>query len=427
MRPSILTASALTALAAAALAPAPAPAATVSPTRVRAPQLAVNADGATVVAWERLTKRAIAIEARAGDAPLELGHARRLSADGHQPQVAIGSEGTKAVIWFEEGARGMRTVRVAVARPGHNFGKGQIVDRRRANMAVVGVAVQPTGRVVAIWRRSSARLGVALARRNHAFGRPRDFAAIGQPAAGTIPVDPRDGSVIVAYGTPPSSSPPVNQQAAVRTLTLSSGSFSAPALVSLGPGSNGFSEAYPAMASGPAGVAVAYTLVGDPYALNLVRRDGDGSWAAPERIGLANYGEDVFPVGLQATLPADGSAVAAWSIDDQGSGAGSAIGSQTVASIAAPSSAFGPFGALTPAGARFGRPAVASAGNEAFVASAQPHGPVLLATRSAGAAAFAAPVALSAGGDGDVLLAAAGAHVVAAYQRGDRLQVEIVR
>ena len=66
--------------------------------------------------------------------------------------------------------------------------------------------------------------------------------------------------------------------------------------------------------------------------------------------------------------------------------------------------------------------ASASAGNEAFVATALAHGPVLLATRAARAGVFGTPVALTDRGD-----AAAGAHVLAAYQRGDRLRLEVVR
>jgi hypothetical protein len=394
---------------------------------VRSPQLAVNADGASVVAWERLTKHAIAIEARAGDAPLELGRRRRLSADGHQPQVAVGADGTKAVMWLEEDASRRRSVRVAVARPGHGFGRGQLVARRRGNVSVVGVAIQPTGRVVAVWQRTAGRLAFALALRGHAFGRSHDVAAITQPAAGSIPVDPRDGSVVIAYDTPPTPSPPANQQAAVRTLPMSATTLSAPTILSQGPGTSPFTEAYPSLASGPAGVAVAFVQVGDPYSLKLVRRDADGSWAAPERIAAPSAGPDVFPSGLRATLATGGSAVAAWSLDTQGVGLAGTISTQIVASIAGSSSAFGPPQPLTAAGGHFGVPAVAAAGDEAFVATAEPHGRVLLATRAPGAGAFAAPVALTDHGDGDVLLSTGGAHVLAAYQQGDRLHVEIVR
>jgi precorrin-3B methylase len=64
--------------------------------------------------------------------------------------------------------------------------------------------------------------------------------------------------------------------------------------------------------------------------------------------------------------------------------------------------------------------------DEAFVASATPRDPVLLAMRAAGAASFAPPVALTSSGDGDVLLAAGGSHVLAAYQQADRLRLRVV-
>jgi hypothetical protein len=284
--------------------------------------------------------------------------------------------------------------------------------------------------VVAVWQRTAGRLAFAfaLARRGHAFGRPRDVAAMTQPAAGTIPVDPRDGSVVMAYGTPPTSSPPANQQAAVRTLAMSATTLSAPTIVSQGPGTSPFMEAYPALASGPAGVALAFVQTGDPTSLNIVRRNADGSWAVSERIATPSAAPDVFPSSLRATLASGGSTVAAWSLDTQGGGGlGATISTQIVTSIAGPSSAFGPPQALTPAGRRFGAPVVASAGGEAFVATAEPHGRVLLVTRAAGAGVFGTPVALTDHGDGDVLLAAGGEHVLAAYQQGDRLQIEVVR
>lgn len=150
------------------------------------------------------------------------------------------------------------------------------------------------------------------------------------------------------------------------------------------------------------------------------------SWAQPERIALGNYGENVFAVGLRATLPADGSAVAAWGIDTQRPGGlGGSVSTQIVASIAGPSAAFGPPQPLTPASALFGYPVVASAGGEAFVATAQTHGRLLLATRSAGAAVMQAPVTLDDDVNGDVLLAAAGTHVVAGYQKDNRLRLRV--
>lgn len=182
------------------------------------------------------------------------------------------------------------------------------------------------------------------------------------------------------------------------------------------------------MVSGPGGTGVAFASTGEGAALTLVRRAADGSWIAPQRIGSANYASDTYGIGLYATLPNDGSAVAAWTIDHQyPSGTGNSISRQTAASIALPAAAFGPLQALTPDTQKFGVPAVASAGGEAFVATARPHGNLLLATRPAGGASLPGPTMLDSAVDGDVVLAAAGAHVLAAYQKGDRLRLKVVR
>jgi hypothetical protein len=420
MRPTPLIPAVLLATIAAAV---PAEAATVSPTGVRFPQIAVNADGATVVAWERKTKDGFAVEARTGAGPLKLGRTQRLARIGRNPRVTIGADGTRAVQWLEDARRGARTVRVAIARPGHNFGKSRLLERRKANMATVAVAVQPNGRVVAVWSRTTGRLGFALASRNHAFGTARDLTTTGPVSASTIALDPRDGAVVLAYGTPVSATPPTNQQAAARTLTPSATAFSAPVVLS---DPAGLSESHPSVVGG-AGTGVAYTQTVPSLSLRIARRKGDGTWLAPEVVATPAYGPDVYAVGLQATLPADGSALAAWSVSTEPGGGGS-ISSRTVASIApAPRGAFGLPAALTPANEIYKSTAVASAGAEAFIATAKAHGPVLLATKAAGATTLGAPVTLASDGDGDVLLAAAGRHVIAAWQRDDRLRVHTVR
>ena len=421
MRPTPLISAVLLATIAAAV---PAQAATVSPAGVRFPQIAVNAKGATVVAWERRTSFAFAVEARSGDAPLELGRTQRLAGRGYNPRVAIGADGTRAVMWLERALRGgVRTVRVAVARPGHRFGKGQLVDRRHANMATVGVAVQPTGRVVAVWLRASNRIGYALATRDHAFGKARDLTTTASITADTLALDPRDGAVVLAYGTPVSSAPPTNQQAGVRTLATTSASFS-PQLVVSDPA--GLSESHPAVVSGSGATGVAYYQSGATRSLRIARREADGTWAASELIASPAYPADVFAIGLQATLPTDGSALATWTISTEPGGRGS-ISKQTVASFAPAPGRFGAASEITPAQATFGATAVASAGAEAFLATAKAHGPVVLATRHPGDAVLRAPERLASNADGDVLLAAAGRHVLAAWQQHDRLNVRVVR
>jgi hypothetical protein len=93
-----------------------------------------------------------------------------------------------------------------------------------------------------------------------------------------------------------------------------------------------------------------------------------------------------------------------------------------------PGAGFGHPRAITPAGQNFGYPQVAAARDEGFVAAAERNGGrVPLSTRAPGAASLGPPTTLSQEGDGDVLIAVAGRHVLVAYQRNDRLELKIVR
>jgi hypothetical protein len=386
------------------------------------PQVAVNVHGRTVVAWERLTNRRFAVEVRIGGAPLKLGAARLLARQGFKPQVAIGNDGTAAVQWQEENSKfNRRSILVAIARPGHGFGAAHVLDgERKANMAPVAVAVQPNGRVVAVWRRSAEQLAYALASRNHGFGAARTIASTNSLHENALAVDPRDGAVVLVAGIP--AAPPAGGQAAVRTLTQSATTFSDPAVLAAGA-----VQGEPIAMSGPAGAGVAYTVAGLP-ALNIARRGLDSSWTTTQRIAIPAYPQNTGARELRATLPADGAAIGAWSVVTESTDPfAQPLSSQTVASITTPAAALGAPQALTPAGASFGPPVVVSAGNEAFLATAEKHGRVLLATRATGAGTFQGPTALTTKGDGDVLLAAGGSHVIAAYQQSDRLTLRVVR
>ena len=419
MRPtSIVTTTLLASLAFAAAAPA----AIISPTGIRFPELAVNVKGATIVAWERRTKSAFTFEVRTGDSPSTLGRTIRFAARAYRPKVAIGADGTRAVMWFEdEGARG-GVVRIAVARPGHGFGRPRVLERRRGRIGTVGVAVQPTGRVVAIWGRGSSRIAYSLAPRGGAFGAARELTFKSPSSGESIAVDPRDGAVVITYGAPPSIADLANQQAAARTLTTTATAFSEPAALS---DPAGLAQASPVAVSGAGEVGVAYSRFADVAELWLVRRTATGAWTAPQRIGSPSYGAGRSVVSPIATLPTDGSALASWSVvyDPAGSGA---LSSQTVATIAQPGAPFGAPQALTPEDGKYGARAIASAGAEAFLATAEPHGPLLLSTRPAGGGALQTRT-VTPNGDGDAVLAAGGSHVLLAFQQRDRLRLHVIR
>jgi hypothetical protein len=411
------------ALATIAICATPAAAATVSPSHVRFPQVAVNASGRTAVAWEREVHGRFTVEARIGDRPGRLGSTHTLARLGYQPRLAVGPDGTAAALWSESGPGRDVRIRVAIAAPGHGFGRARTIDQRKNLFFPIAVAVQPGGRVVAIWPRSSGRLSYALGSRKHGFGAAREVTAVGSIAPQSVAVDPRDGTVLVAYPTPLGLRPPVNSQAGVRTLTATAPAFSEPTVLSA---TGIIGEAVPAAVAGPGGSGVAFRLSGLPGSVRFARRAADGSFAASQQIAVAAPG--TFAVDVGVALPTDGAAVAAWSLDTDGyEPMGRPLGSQTVGSVALPGAVFGAAQALSPLGRRFSAPSVVAAGAEAFVATAVAHGPVLLAVRAPGAAILGAPVVLTRTGDGDVALAAGGSHVLAAFQVDDRLRLSVLR
>jgi hypothetical protein len=262
----------------------------------------------------------------------------------------------------------------------------------------------------------------ALAPRGRGFGAAREFAFKGPSSGASIALDPRDGAVVVAYGTPLDVAQLANQQAAVRILATASTAFSEQTMLS---DPAGLSEASAVVAAGSGAIGVTYTRSGNTREMYLVRRSATGAWAPREPIPGPASGDGRFAVDPIATLPTDGSALVSWSLDDDTAGFG-AVSKQTVASLALPGAAFGAPVALTPAGDTYGTRAIASAGADSFLAAATAHGPLLLATRPAGGGALRTRTVTS-DGDGDAVLATAGSHVLLAYQQGDRLRLHIVR
>jgi len=71
------------------------------------------------------------VQARLGDAT-SLGPLQRLAGDGYGPRVAVGADGTAVAAWSAHPRRAGAMLRVASARPGHNFGRVQTLSQARS-------------------------------------------------------------------------------------------------------------------------------------------------------------------------------------------------------------------------------------------------------------------------------------------------------
>jgi hypothetical protein len=401
-------------VAGAVVASAPAAAATISPQGIRGPQLAVGPTGVTVAAWERLRRHPfrIQVEARIGRSPDRLGPVQRLSSKGGRPVLAVGTDGTVAIGWSGSDSKGRRagSAHVAVARPGRQLGRSQAIR----GMGVSALAVQPNGRVVAVGLAKNrpaypGALRVAMTTHGQRFGKPRTVEGATPTSEGWLAVDPRDGAVVLAHRTQAPAIDGERSQAAVRSLAQRATEFSPPVVLSR-------AGSYPVAVSGRGGAGVVY---GD-IAL--------GPWPSDAPNACPSSGR------RSAALPADGSAVAVWVVHVENPCGGPFEDQRyreefhAFASIALRPAAFGPRMTVTRGSANVDELAVAAAGDEAFVAAAEHKGGrVTLATRASGAASLGRPRMLTRDGDGDVMLAAGGPHVVVAYQRNDRLRLKIVR
>ena len=256
----------------------------VSPAKVRFPAIAVGPRGDTVAAWERQSSGRFVIEARVGRGPHALAPVQRFT-NGFHPRVAVGADGTAALLWVEHGT----TVRVAIARPGHRFGTSRVLGRRSSTHSAVGVVIQPSGRVVAAYGEGDG-VWVALARRGGRFGTPRKLARVGFSAPPSIALDPRDGAVVVAYPTRPA--PPASTQVAVTTLPRDAVTFTAP--VELTDDTPNLTPA-PVAISGPGGVAVAIASSGLEPRAPRPRRPLVGSRAVRRAAGQLREGDPRVP------------------------------------------------------------------------------------------------------------------------------------
>ncbi len=222
------------------------------------------------------------------------------------PRVAVGADGTAVAAWIANSE-----LRVAVARPGHNFARAQTLGRVRA---LGGVAVTSSGRAVVAWRLGTAAQ-VAVAAPGRPFGAPRTLGTtrLSAPAVTAAP----SGTIVVAWlqtaSAPKPPPAPQGPAAAPRIFAapLPAGAASFSSNTELGRPTYGASGA--GASSGPGGAAVTWR---QSPAEQRIAPLGPGN-AFQAFVPLASTGppgnEDAtFGERLSLAIPAGGTYVALW-------------------------------------------------------------------------------------------------------------------
>ncbi len=222
------------------------------------------------------------------------------------PTVGVGADGTAVAAWTAG-----TVLRVAVARPGHNFGRVQTVSRARA---LGGVGVTASGRAVVTWRLGTG-VQVAIAAPGRPFGASQTLGDSRQdvPAVTVAP----NGTIVVAWlDTPSPPQPPPAPQgplapARILAATLATGAARFSSTAELATLSYWISG--PGAASGPGGAAVTWRQT--PIEQRLAPLGAGDTFQA--FVPLAATGppgnEDAtFSDRLALAIPAGGTNVALW-------------------------------------------------------------------------------------------------------------------
>lgn len=244
-------------------------------------------------------------------------------AEGRMPAVAVGAAGNAALAWVH-GSWRARAIAITVRGPGGRWDSPVRISPRGGIAIDPSVAVDASGRVLAVWRQTAGtqRLSidgrvrtrtvwVVQARRRDADGiwgpivtlSPRRLK-VGAPA---LAVDAAGDAVVVWHwgtGTSPRLSGFVGQ---VQLATLDAGVWS-PARRISGVGACR-EERRPDVAMGPAGHAVAWwqcDVRGGSTAFGVARLPGDSQWSPQRELPFRTAGDQNADLGVSA----DGTVVA---------------------------------------------------------------------------------------------------------------------
>ena len=198
------------------------------------PSVALSSTGRLAVAFTDAAARrggGFQVVVRRGGLDGRLGRREVLASTGYEPVVGVDGRGTPAVVWEEMKADGGRTLRARVAAgPSGKFGPAQVLASGQG-IITSWTVLDNGGRFVAVWQESvpgstSKRAArYAIASKDGRFGRAQTLAPETGPLSGVAAGRAPDGTIVAAWGTPLSFSPPVNQQLAEATLAPGAPAF----------------------------------------------------------------------------------------------------------------------------------------------------------------------------------------------------------
>jgi hypothetical protein len=289
----------------------------VSPRGLLVQQSAVAAGGhrtAVLMAGYRAParRRDFSLHARLGNAT-SLGRLQRLaSGDVHGPQVTVGADGTAVAAWAAHPRPGTTLLRVAIARPGQDFGAVQTLSHAPSIM-LGGVGVTAQGRAVVAWRPGTSgtpvQVAVAAPGRRFAAAQTLGDSRYYEP---TVTVAP-NGTVFVAWlqtpspPLPPPAPPPPTRTARVLAATLAQDAATFAPATELGSLDSWYGGPY--AASGPGGAAVTWRQIG--YEKRLVSLTTRNTFQPASALPPSRYDAEKGD-HLALGFPVDGTNVALW-------------------------------------------------------------------------------------------------------------------
>lgn len=282
----------------------PATLGSLAPGNPARPQVAIDAEGAATVVWRSGAGAAGRIQMVHRTAAGHWGRKVRLPESGPStvdPDIAVDAKGNAVVAWQRILGTGTAAIQVTRHRLGRPWSVPHTVSTESDDSEGVQVASDARGDAVVIWRSCSAdasTCGVQAARRPAGGGwhSPATLSATGQNTIDPhLALDARGDAMVTWDRVLEGVSEGVEM-----ARHGARGAWHGPVLLD----GAGWSSAVALDARGDA--VVTFQITGDPDQIDTMRRPHDGSWSAPVRLSTARA------TGSSVASDARGDAIAVW-------------------------------------------------------------------------------------------------------------------